>query len=65
MRLMLVSFVTASSLQRDLFLYFMFPLQIFAREQASIVDADSYAAVIRYNHFQTDPLGTQVSRSDL
>lgn len=33
--------------------------QIFAREQASIVDADSYAAVIRYNHFQTDPLGTQ------
>jgi hypothetical protein len=34
--------------------------QIFAREQASIVDDDSYAAVLRYNKFQTDPLGTQV-----
>eukprot|EP01116_Phalansterium_solitarium_P020182 TRINITY_DN5886_c0_g1_i1.p1 TRINITY_DN5886_c0_g1~~TRINITY_DN5886_c0_g1_i1.p1 ORF type:complete len:591 (+),score=253.83 TRINITY_DN5886_c0_g1_i1:46-1773(+) len=32
---------------------------IFAREHSSVVDGDTYGKLIRYNRFETDPIGTQ------
>lgn len=34
---------------------------IFAREHATVVDEQSLQKLIRYNHFETDPVSTQVS----
>ena len=38
--------------------------QIFRRNQTTVVDEASYAALLRYNSFQTDPIATQGCTGD-